>query len=54
MKSRVTKKRTDSVKKNILHILSEKYGFEEEDFQSAELEIVPAGDARDFGLRLQV
>ena len=41
--------KTDLVKKNILHILSEKYGFEEEDFQSAELEIVPAGDARDLG-----
>ena len=41
--------KTDLVKKNILHILSEKYGFEEEDFQSAELEIVPAGDAKDLG-----
>ena len=40
----------DSVKKNILNILKEKYGIEEEDFLSAELEIVPAGPARDFGI----
>ena len=37
------------VKENILSILRDKYGFEEEDFQSAELEIVPAGPARDMG-----
>ena len=40
----------ESVKKNILYIIKEKYGFEEEDFVSAELEIVPEGKARDLGL----
>ena len=40
----------DSVKKRILNILKEQYDFEEEDFLSAELEIVPAGPARDYGL----
>ena len=35
---------------NVLRILNEKYGVEEEDFLSAELEIVPAGKARDCGL----
>lgn len=39
----------ESVKANILHILSEKYGIEEEDFLSAEIEVVPAGEARDYG-----
>lgn len=34
----------------MLKILNEKYGIEEEDFLSAELEIVPAGKARDCGL----
>ncbi|MDO4500337.1 MAG: aminopeptidase [Erysipelotrichaceae bacterium] len=38
------------VKKNILNILKEKYDIEEDDFISAELEIVPAGKARDYGL----
>jgi len=40
----------DSVKANVLRILKEKYNFEEEDFISAELEVVPAGPARDYGL----
>lgn len=40
----------DRVKQNILVMLNEKYGIEEEDFVSAELEIVPAGKARDYGL----
>ena len=40
----------EAVKAAILDILKEKYDFEEEDFLSAELEIVPAGKARDFGL----
>ena len=40
----------DKVKANILHLLHEKYGIIEEDFVSAELEIVPAGAARDYGL----
>ncbi|MCM1130894.1 MAG: aminopeptidase [Roseburia sp.] len=37
-------------KKAILNLLKEKYGIEEEDFVSAEIEVVPAGKARDFGL----
>jgi len=40
----------DGVTENILAILKEKYGMEEEDFMSAEFEIVPAGKARDGGL----
>ena len=40
----------EAVKANILKLLKEKYDFEEEDFMSAEIEIVPAGKARDFGL----
>ncbi len=40
----------EPVKKRILEILQEKYGICEEDFQSAELEAVPAGKARDYGL----
>lgn len=40
----------DKVKQNILMILKEKYNIEEDDFLSAEIEIVPAGKARDFGL----
>ena len=39
-----------TVKDNILRLLKEKYDFEEEDFLSAELEVVPAGPARDYGL----
>ena len=39
-----------SVKQNVLRILKEKYDFEEEDFLSAEIEVVPAGQARDYGL----
>ena len=35
---------------SILSILKEKYDMEEADFQSAELEAVPAGPARDYGL----
>ena len=40
----------ERVKKNILNLLNEKYNICEEDFISAELEIVPAGKARDYGL----
>ena len=40
----------DKVKQNILMILKEKYNIEEDAFLSAEIEIVPAGKARDFGL----
>ena len=39
-----------AVKAGILKLLKEKYGMEEEDFLSAELEIVPAGKARETGL----
>ena len=39
----------DAVKKGILEILKENYEIEEEDFISAELEIVPAGKAREAG-----
>ena len=40
----------DAVQANILKLLKEKYDIEEEDFLSAELEVVPAGKARDAGL----
>ncbi len=40
----------EPVKAMLLKILKEKYGIEEEDFLSAEIEAVPAGKARDFGL----
>lgn len=40
----------DAVKANILKLLKEKYDFEEDDFVSAEIEVVPAGKARDYGL----
>ena len=39
----------DAVKTNILSILNEKYGICEEDFLSAELEIVPSANAKDVG-----
>lgn len=39
----------EPVKRAVLAILKENYGFEEADFESAELEIVPAGRARDAG-----
>lgn len=44
------KEEKDLVKKNILDILKKEYGIEEDDFISAELELVPAGKARDLGL----
>ena len=40
----------EAVKANVLHLLKEYYDVEEEDFVSAELEIVPAGKARDCGI----
>lgn len=43
-------KKKEAVKENILRILKEKYAIEEEDFLSAELEVVPAGKARECGL----
>ncbi len=39
----------DAVKNNILAILKDQLGMDEEDFLSAELEVVPAGPARDCG-----
>ena len=43
-------KEKDAVKANILRILNEKYDFDEDDFISAEIEVVPAGRAREYGL----
>ena len=40
----------EPVKANVLRLLKEKYNIEEEDLISAEIEIVPAGPARDYGL----
>lgn len=40
----------EAVKANVLKILKEKYDFEEEDFLSAEIEVVPSGKARDYGI----
>ena len=40
----------EPVKAQVLQILKDNYGIEEEDFISAEIEAVPAGKARDFGL----
>lgn len=53
--SRPSRKKDDKdekgrVKRYILELLNEKYGIIEEDFVSAELQIVPAGRARDYGL----
>ncbi len=39
----------DAVKSGVLNILKENYDIEEEDFISAELEVVPAGKAREAG-----
>ena len=50
LKEEKDEKKKEAVKNNVLRILGEKYGVEEEDFLSAELEIVPAGKARDCGL----
>ncbi len=44
------KEKSDAVKKNIIKLLDEIYGVDEEDFLSAELEVVPAGRAREAGL----
>ena len=40
----------NAVKANVLKILKKKYDIEEEDLVSAEIEVVPAGKARDYGL----
>jgi len=39
----------DAVKLGILRLLRDRYGLVEEDFVSAEIEIVPAGEAREVG-----
>lgn len=44
------KDKKNTVKKNILNILKEKYDIEEDDFLSAEIVVLPAGPARDYGL----
>ena len=43
-------KEKNAVKENVLKLLKKKYDVEEEDFLSAEIEVVPAGKARDYGL----
>lgn len=43
-------KKSGQIKANVLRLLKEKYDMDEDDFASAELEIVPAGKARDCGL----
>ena len=49
--SRPLKGRTkEAVKANILSILKKEFHVEEEDFVSAEIEVVPAGAAREYGL----
>lgn len=40
----------EAVKAFLLDLLQEQYGIDEEDFLSAEIEVVPAGEARDYGL----
>ena len=42
-------KSKDAVKANVLNILKEQYNIEADDFLSAEIEVVPAGKARDYG-----
>ena len=44
------KKGKDPVKQYILDLLKKQYDIEEDDFVSAEIEVVPAGEARDYGL----
>ncbi|MBR4341862.1 MAG: aminopeptidase [Lachnospiraceae bacterium] len=40
----------DAVKANVMKLIADKYGIEEKDFLSAELEVVPAGRARHYGI----
>ncbi|MFZ5968147.1 MAG: aminopeptidase [Bacillota bacterium] len=40
----------ESIKYHIIELLNEKYGIEEDDFLTAEIEVVPAGKAKDVGL----
>lgn len=44
------KAKDDKVKRRVLALLNEKYGMVEQDFVSADLEVVPAGSAREVGL----
>lgn len=44
------KSEKDSIKLAILEYLNKQYGMTEQDFVSAELQVVPAGQARDVGL----
>lgn len=46
----INEEEKDRVKANIIKLLKEKYDIEEDDFISAEIEVVPAGKARDCGL----
>lgn len=46
----IEKEEKESIKANVLDLLMQQYGIGEEDFQSAELEIVPSGKARDMGI----
>ena len=48
-KTEEEKKTKELVQANVLKILKDAYGVEEEDFLSAEIEIIPAGPARDYG-----
>ena len=48
--SKLEKDQKEAVRANVLALLKDRYGMEEGDFLSAELEIVPAGKARDCGL----
>lgn len=48
--TKTSEKAKEAVKQGILDILKKTYDVEEEDFLSAELEVVPAGKAREAGL----
>lgn len=49
-KTDTEKEEKERVKAQILQLLKQEYDIEEEDFLSAEIEVVPAGEARDYGL----
>ena len=49
-KKETEKEEKERVKAQILALLKQDYDIEEEDFLSAEIEVVPAGEARDYGL----
>lgn len=46
----LTEGENEDVKSNVLRILKETYGVEEDDFVSAEIEVVPQGEAKDYGI----